>query len=222
MTKLDFLLAGVGGQGIILASDVLAAVGLQMGYDVKKSEVHGMAQRGGSVTSHVRWDAKVYSPLIGPGEADIFLAFEKLEALRHIEMLCPGGIVLVNDYVISPLSVSSGNDRYPSDEHIKAMLAVVTPHYYLVPAMDLAESLGNARVNNVVLLGALSHFLSDVPVETWLEAVREQVPVKFVDLNQRAFLVGREAMSNPTDLSPLGRSLAGNPQAQGGDSKGNA
>jgi len=192
--KVNFLLAGVGGQGTILASDVLAAVGLQAGYDVKKSEVHGMAQRGGSVTSQVRWGDKVYSPLIGNGEADIFLAFEKLEALRHIEMLRPGGTVLVNDYVIAPLSVSSGNDKYPDDRRIKAILSAVTPHYYFVPAVALAEGLGNPRVNNVVLLGALSHFFPDVNQDIWLEAIRERVPAKFVELNQRAFLVGRETM----------------------------
>jgi indolepyruvate ferredoxin oxidoreductase beta subunit len=201
MTKVSFLLAGVGGQGTILASDVLAAVGLQMGYDVKKSEVHGMAQRGGSVTSSVRWDAKVYSPLIGPGEADVFLAFEKLEALRHIEMLRPGGLVLVNDYVISPLSVSSGTDKYPDDERIKTVLSAVTPNSFFVAGVTLAESLGNARVNNVaskrhnvVLLGALSHFIVDIPLEAWLQAVRERVPAKFADLNERAFRLGRESM----------------------------
>lgn len=196
MVKVNFLLAGVGGQGTILASDVLAAVGLRTGHDVKKSEVHGMAQRGGSVTTYVRWGEKVYSPLIGPGEVDFFLAFEKLEALRHIEMLRPGGIVLINDYAIPPLSVSSGNDEYPTDERIKALLSAVTSSYYLLPAMTLAEQLGNTRVNNVVLLGSLSHWLSDVPLESWQEAIRERVPPKFVELNQQAFLVGREAMES--------------------------
>ncbi len=194
MLKVDFLLAGVGGQGTILASDVLAAVGLHTGHDVKKSEVHGMAQRGGSVTSHVRWGDKVYSPLVGRGEADFFLAFEKLEALRHIEMLRPGGIVLVNDYTIPPLSVSSGSDEYPDDERIRAILGAVTPNYYLVPGTTLAEELGNARVNNIVILGALSHFLADVPPEAWLEAIRGRVPSRFLDLNQQAFLAGKETM----------------------------
>lgn len=194
MRKVNFLLAGVGGQGTILASDVLAAVGLQMGFDVKKSEVHGMAQRGGSVTSHVRWAAKVYSPLIGLGEADVFVSFEKLETLRHVEMLRPGALVLVNDYVISPLSVSSGSDQYPDDERIRAVLGCITSNYHWVSGVALAESLGNARANNVVLLGALSHFFGDVETEAWLNAVRERVPAKFVDLNERAFLAGREAM----------------------------
>jgi indolepyruvate ferredoxin oxidoreductase beta subunit len=196
MVKLDFLLAGVGGQGTILASDVLAAVGLRTGHDVKESEVHGMAQRGGSVTTHVRWGETVYSPLIAPGEADFFLAFEKLEALRHIEMLRRGGIVLVSDYVISPLSVSSGGDEYPTDDRIKAILSSATPNYYLLPAITLAEELGNARVNNVVLLGSLSHWLPDVPLETWREAIRERVPPRFTDLNQRAFMRGREAVKS--------------------------
>jgi indolepyruvate ferredoxin oxidoreductase beta subunit len=194
MVKLNYLLAGVGGQGTILASDVLAAVGLRTGHDVKKSEVHGMAQRGGSVTTHVRWGETVYSPLFGPGEADFFLAFEKLEALRHIELLRPGGIVLANDYAIPPLSVSSGGDEYPTDERIKAILNSVTPNHYLLPATALAEKLGNTRVNNVVLLGSLSYWLPDVPLETWREAIRERVPPRFADLNQRAFLSGREAM----------------------------
>lgn len=195
-TAINFLLAGVGGQGTILASDILAAVGLRIGYDVKKSEVHGMAQRGGSVTSQVRWADKVYSPLIGLGEADFLLAFEKLEALRHIEMLRPGGTVLVNDYAIPPLSVSSGDDEYPDDARIEHILSAVTIRYYWVPAITLAESLGNTRVNNVVLLGALSHFLPYVSLEVWVESVRERVPARFADLNERAFLAGRQAMKN--------------------------
>ncbi len=192
--KVNFLLAGVGGQGTILASDVLAAVGLQKGLDVKKSEVHGMAQRGGSVTSHVRWGPKVYSPLIGLGEADVFLCFEKLETLRHVEMLRQGALVLINDYVISPLSVSSGTDQYPDDERIQSLLGSITSNYHWVPGVALAESLGNARANNVVLLGALSHFFPDVETAAWLEAVRERVPSKFVELNERAFLAGRDDM----------------------------
>jgi len=194
MVAINFLLAGVGGQGTILASDVLASVGLRAGYDVKKSEVHGMAQRGGSVTTSIRWGDKVYSPLIGPGEADFFVSFEKLEALRHIGKLRPGGVVLVNDYAIPPLSVSSGSDQYPDDERLVGVLQASTANHYLLPANSLAEDLGNPRVNNVVLLGALSHWLPDVELPTWLEAVRDRVPPRFADLNEQAFLVGREAM----------------------------
>ena len=153
-----------------------------------------MAQRGGSVTTYIRWGDKVYSPLIGLGEADFFLAFEKLETLRYIEMLRPGGTVLVNDYTISPLSVSSGSDVYPDDERVQAIIHALTPHLFLVPATALAESLGNARVNNVVLLGALSYFIPDVPTAVWVEAIRERVPAKFADLNERAFFLGRESM----------------------------
>jgi len=196
MKPINFLLAGVGGQGTILASDVLAAIGLSIGQDVKKSEVHGMAQRGGSVTTFVRWGDKVYSPLIGPGEADFFLAFEKLEALRYAEMLRPGGIVLVNDYTIAPLSVSSGGDVYPDDERIKTVLGAATSSLYLVPATTLAESLGNARVNNVVLLGALAHLIPQAPEEAWLDAIRERVPARFVALNERAFAAGKQAMES--------------------------
>jgi len=194
MAKVDFVLAGVGGQGTILASDVLAGVGLHIGWDVKKSEVHGMAQRGGSVTSYVRWGNKVYSPLIGPGEADVLLAFEKLEALRYIGMLRPGGLALVSDYAIAPLSVSSGDDAYPSDSRIETAFAAVTGHYYAVPAVALAESLGNARVNNVVLLGALSVFLDGIPIEAWVQGVTERVPARFAQLNESAFMTGRASI----------------------------
>jgi indolepyruvate ferredoxin oxidoreductase beta subunit len=194
MNTISFLLAGVGGQGTILASDILAAVGLRVGHDVKKSEVHGMAQRGGSVTTYVRWADTVHSPLIGPGEADYMLAFEKLEALRYVEMVRPGGVVLVNDYTISPLSVTSGNDSYPSDEQSRATLAAATGQVHFIPAMALAEGLGNPRVNNVVLLGALSHFLDSVPVDAWLQALRERVPARLAELNERAFLLGRDHM----------------------------
>lgn len=191
----NFVLAGVGGQGTILAGDVVAAVGLRSGYDVKRSEVLGMAQRGGSVTTHVRWGDKVYCPLICPGEADFFLAFEKLEAMRYIEMLRPGGVVLVNDYAIAPLSVSSGNDEYPTDERIRTVLSVATPHVHLVPATAMAEELGNPQVNNVVLLGALASCLGQVSSETWREAIRERVPSRFLALNERAFALGQNAMA---------------------------
>ncbi|MBM4429869.1 MAG: hypothetical protein FJ026_05895 [Chloroflexi bacterium] len=202
MMTISFLLAGVGGQGTILASDVLTAVGLRQGFDAKKSEVHGMAQRGGSVTTVVRWGEQVHSPLIGPGEADYMIALEKLEALRYIEMVKPSGIVLVNDYAIPPLSVSSGNDEYPSEERLRAILGAVTTKHYVLPANTWAEQLGNARANNVVLLGALSCWLSDVPLPIWLEAIRERVPPKSVNLNEQAFLVGREAMEERLPCPP--------------------
>jgi indolepyruvate ferredoxin oxidoreductase beta subunit len=191
--KRDFLLAGVGGQGTLLASDVLVEVGSRAGYEVKKSEIHGMAQRGGSVTSHVRWGEKVYSPFIGKGEADYFLAFEKLEAVRHVDSVRPGGIIVVNDYRISPVSVSSGGAQYPDDDTVRRILQQVSPEVHFVPGIALAEELGNARTSNVVLLGALSKFL-DIAPEVWLEALVTRVPQRFIDVNEKAFLRGRETV----------------------------
>ena len=191
--KINLLLTGVGGQGTLLASDVLAEVGLRAGYDVKKSEVHGMAQRGGSVVSHVRWGNKVYSPLIGRGEADYLLAFEKLESLRHIDFLKPGGTAIVNDYRIPPVSVSSGGEEYPDDERVRQVLSEVTEDIHFVPGVALAEELGNARVSNIVLLGALSIFL-DVAPHIWLEVIEGRVPQKYVELNRQAFRKGRAAL----------------------------
>ena len=193
MAKFDFLLVGVGGQGVLLASDILAEVGLKAGYDVKKAEVHGMAQRGGSVVSHVRWAEKVLSPLIGRGEVDYLLALEKLEALRHIEMLRPGGTALVNDYAIPPLSISAGDDVYPDDEWLRRTISAVTEDLRLLPGTKLAEELGSARAANVVMLGALSALL-DVPPQVWLEVIAERVPERYAELNRRAFLRGREAI----------------------------
>ena len=190
MTKFDFLLVGVGGQGVLLASGILAEVGLRAGYDAKKSEVHGMAQRGGSVVSHVRWAEKVLSPLIGLGEVDYLLALEKLEALRYIEVLRPGGTVIVNDHRIPPVSVSSGGDEYPDDQRVRRVLSEVTDDVHFVPGVELAEELGNARASNVVMLGALSKSL-DIDLDIWLEVIAERVPEKYVELNHQAFLKGR-------------------------------
>lgn len=192
MNKQDFLLVGVGGQGTLLASDVLAATGLRGGYDVKKSEVHGMAQRGGSVSSHVRWAEHVFSPLIGRGEADFLLAFEELEAVRFAHLVRPGAVVVVNDYAIPPVSVSAGSDVYPDDEQVRRVLAAVSPRVHYIPGMALAEGLGNVRANNVVLLGALSRFV-EVDPEIWLQAIAERVPARTLEVNRAAFLAGREA-----------------------------
>jgi indolepyruvate ferredoxin oxidoreductase beta subunit len=192
----SFLLAGVGGQGTILASDVLAQVALTAGYDVKKSEVHGMAQRGGSVNTHVRWDAKrVYSPLIGLGEADMLLVFEEAEALRYAEYLKPGGVAVVNQQTIKPITVSSGGAHYPAEEELQAVYHAVTERLYLVPGAAIARELGNSRVANVVLLGALSTFL-DVPEGTWLQVIEGRVPPKHVELNRQAFLRGRQVVAH--------------------------
>lgn len=185
----SFVLAGVGGQGTLLAADVVALVGMAQGLDVKKSEVHGMAQRGGSVNSHVRWAPVVHSPLIAAGEVDFVVCFERLEALRYAELLRPGGVLLVNDYRISPVSVSSGDDVYPSQEAEDAAYARGINRRY-VPAIEIAQGLGNARANNIVMLGALSTFM-DVPEEVWLDVIVGRVPERFVALNRNAFAAGR-------------------------------
>jgi len=190
----NFLLAGVGGQGTILASDVLSEVALAAGFDVKKSEVHGMAQRGGSVNTHVRWDAeRVYSPLIGLGEADVLLVFEEAEALRYAEYLKPGGAAIVNRQIIEPITVTSGGAHYPTEDEVRALYKDLAGRFHLIPGSAIAEEMGNARAGNVVLLGALSTLL-DVPADTWLEVIEERVPAKYVELNRQAFLRGREAM----------------------------
>jgi indolepyruvate ferredoxin oxidoreductase beta subunit len=187
----NFALVGVGGQGVLLASDVLAEVGLRAGLDVKKSEVHGMAQRGGAVLSQVRWGDKVYGPLVGPGEVDYLVSFELLEALRWLQFLRPEGIAIVNDQKLPPLAVSSGGMQYPSEERIKKALSEATKEYHIVPALAKAEELGTERATNVVLLGALSKHL-DVSEKDWLAVIEERVPKKHVELNRKAFKAGRE------------------------------
>lgn len=194
MKKIRFLLAGVGGQGTILASNVLAELGIALGYDAKKAEVHGMSQRGGSVISHVSWGEQVFSPIIPEGEADILIAFEKLEAIRFLDGIRPDAMVLVNDYGIVPITVSSGTGKYPSDEEMKAAFAPVTKNVHWVKGVEIAEELGNAKAANVVLLGALSKIL-EMDAEPWLKVIEARVPPKFLDLNRQAFQVGREAVS---------------------------
>ena len=185
----NFMLCGVGGQGTLLAADVVALVGVALGHDVKKSEVHGMAQRGGSVTSHVRWADKVYSPLSAPGEVDYLIAFERLEALRYAPMLRPGGVALINDYRITPTSVTSGQDTYPTEAEEAAAYAANLRACY-VPAMTLAQELGQVRANNIVMLGALSAFL-DAPEAVWREVIASRVPARYIELNAQAFAAGR-------------------------------
>jgi indolepyruvate ferredoxin oxidoreductase beta subunit len=149
----NILLVGVGGQGIILASEIMADVFMEAGYDVKKSEVHGMAQRGGSVSTHVRFGPKVYSPLIKEGESDIFMAFEELEALRYLSYLSPHPTILLNEQRLNPPGVSLGNEDYPAD--VKEVLSRRAKTFRSIPARDLAVRAGDVRAANVVLLGAL-------------------------------------------------------------------
>lgn len=188
--KKDFLFAGVGGQGIILASDILAEVGLRCGYDVKKSEVHGMSQRGGAVESHVRWGEKVYSPLIAEGEADFLLGFEMLEAARWPHFLAPGALALVNRYRINPPAVNLGQAKYPGEEEIEGILKAAGARVVWVAGATVAGELGNLALAGVVLLGALSNYLAE-PAEVWADVIAEMVPPQFKELNVKAFLAGR-------------------------------
>ncbi len=198
---INFLLAGVGGQGTILASDVLVNVGLASGYQAKQAEVHGMSQRGGSVTSFVRWGKAVYSPLVGAGEVDVLLAFEKVEALRSLRQLRPGALAVVNLEAIEPLTVTSGDAVYPDDDRLYASVAQVTDRAAYINGAELAAQVGNPRTANVVLLGALSALMErqgadgpQVPVETWLSVIIARVPPKYVELNKQAFEAGRQAV----------------------------
>jgi indolepyruvate ferredoxin oxidoreductase beta subunit len=201
---INFLLVGVGGQGTLLASDVLVNVGLSAGLQAKQAEVHGLSQRGGSVTSHVRWGRVVYSPLVGAGEVDVYLAFEKLEALRHLNKIQPGALVVINQEAILPMSLISGDKTYPDDEFLRSKVAQVTQQAVYIDAAGVADTLGNNRVANIVLLGALSVLLENrkleglhLTPETWLQVIAQRVPPKYVNLNQRAFQAGREAMVAP-------------------------
>ncbi len=198
---INFMLAGVGGQGTILASDVLANVGLAAGYQAKQAEVHGMSQRGGSVTSYVRWGEAVYSPLVGAGEVDVFLSFEKVEALRNLDQLRPGALAVISLEAIKPVTVTSGGQPYPDDVQIRACLAQVTSKAFYVDAQAIASQLGNLKVSNVALLGALADLMEsqgisgpELTAETWLEVISARVPKKTIELNKKAFLAGRDAV----------------------------
>lgn len=183
----NLLLSGVGGQGVVLASYVLSQVALAEGYDVKQSEVHGMSQRGGSVTSHFRFGDKVWSPLVTPGTADILLSFEALEALRYAHWLRSGGLLVYNTVRINPSPVAAGLAEYPAD--IDARIAAVAANVRCVDAGALAEEAGTVKAVNVVMLGATSSALPFAP-ETWEVVIRRVVPPKTVDVNLKAFALG--------------------------------
>jgi indolepyruvate ferredoxin oxidoreductase beta subunit len=187
------LLAGVGGQGTILVSKVLTQGLIDAGFDVKMSEVHGMAQRGGSVSTQVRWGAKVHSPIVGLGGADILVAFEKLEALRYAPYLKPSGILVVNEYEILPLTVSSGTETYPKGivEALRAKFRTIA-----MDAASIAEGLGNVRTMNVVLLGAMVEVLGLGGIN-WGKALRAQVPERAIAVNLAAFAAGKAAAERP-------------------------
>jgi indolepyruvate ferredoxin oxidoreductase beta subunit len=184
----NVLLSGVGGQGIILASDIMAEVLLESGFDVKKSEVHGMAQRGGSVTSHVRFGRKVYSPIIKQGEVDILFAFEQLEGLRWLNYMKREGTIVLNDYRINPPAVNLGQMEYP--RNIPEIIRKRFDKFYLVGGTKLALELGNIRAANVVLLGVISN-LFEMEESAWINAILAKLPSKLHDINKQAFAMGR-------------------------------
>ncbi len=196
---INFLLTGVGGQGTILASNVLADLGMVLGFDVKKAEIHGMSQRGGNVISYIRWGENVYSPIITRGEADIILAFEKLEALRSIEQIKPDGMILINDYAIVPVTVSSGLSEYPDDENIQENMQKFTDKAYWVKGQEIAEEIGYPKASNVVLLGALTSVLEIDPKEV-LRVIAARIPQKYYSYNERAFDAGYESIQKKPDF----------------------
>ena len=188
--KISILMAGVGGQGVLLASEILSDVMMNAGYDVKKSEVHGMAQRGGSVTSHVIVGEKVFSPLIRKGEADILFSFEILETMRYLDYLKKECVILVNNQKILPPSVSMGKENYPDQS-----LSLLKNHFSQVSVVDalaIAEKSGNPKAVNVAFTGALSRYF-EAPVELWRQAIRKMLPEKLVSVNIDAFDAGRSA-----------------------------
>lgn len=181
-------MAGVGGQGVIMASDLLSEVLLKSGFDVKKSEVHGMAQRGGSVVTHVRFGDKVFSPLIKKESADILFSLELLETLRYIDFLNRDTIIILNDYRLNPPSVSLGVEKYP--EGIYELLERSFPRVSLIKGLEIAENLGNAKAVGTVVLGHLSNYI-DVTADKWIEVMKDSLPKKILDINLKAFDAGR-------------------------------
>ncbi|MFH1567700.1 MAG: indolepyruvate oxidoreductase subunit beta [Gemmatimonadota bacterium] len=185
----NVLFAGVGGQGIVLASSLLATVCLAAGHDVKQSEVHGMAQRGGSVTSHVRFGPTVHSPTIAQGEADYLVAFELLEAARWLGCLAADGTALVNTQRIEPITVTSGATEYPSD--LEDRIREGCAHPVLIDAFGQAQQAGSVRAVNMVLLGSLATRLG-FGEEVWHRAISERVPSRTFTINWKAFGAGRQ------------------------------
>ena len=188
MTK-NIMIVGVGGQGSLLASKLLGHMLLEQGYDVKVSEVHGMSQRGGSVVTYVRFGEKVYSPIIDKGEADFIVSFEKLEAARWMEYLKPGGRIIVNTQEVDPMPVITGAATYPTDliEKMRALGAQVDD----MDALSIATEAGSSKAVNLVLMGRLSRYFEEVSEQAWQDAIDACVPAKFLELNHKAFAMGR-------------------------------
>jgi len=191
LEKIDMLFVGVGGQGILTASDIVAEVGLAVGYDAKKSEVHGFSQRGGIVDSHVRWARRVGASIAEIGQVDVLLAFEMLEAARWIDWLKPGGTAIVNRQQIVPMSVSVGDWTYPTEEEILASVKSHTDKVIVVDGLAIGERLGKAQLANSALLGALSRQIEGIDPDVWTAVIQRRVPKKYAELNRSAFWEGR-------------------------------
>lgn len=189
MDTQSIVICGVGGQGIILASDVLSAALFRSGFDVKKNEIHGMSQREGAVVSFVRFGKKVNSPVVPAGEADYLLGFEKLEALRNLPYLKKDGAAIVNSQEIIPTPVLLGKAKYPDNENDTFLGK--TKQYKPVNALETAKAQGNPKAVNIVLLGVLSRYLSKVKDSAWEEAIRQFVKSRFIDSNLEAFKAGK-------------------------------
>lgn len=193
MSKQDILMVGVGGQGIILASDILGEAALKTGLDVKKTDTLGMAQRGGSVTSHLRIGDKIWAPLISPGEADILLAFEKLEASRWVNYVKEDGIAIINDLIIPPLSISLGTHKYPDDAEIIDSFKQRKLKMHIVKGSETVKEMGDSRMLNVFMLGVLSSIMPiNIDYAVWRQCFAEYLPAKIIDVNIHAFDKGRE------------------------------
>lgn len=188
MENKSAILVGVGGQGAILTAKVLVNGLMEAGYDVKMSEVHGMSQRGGSVSTQVHWGEKVYSPVIGKGAADIMVAFEKMEAVRYADFLKPDGIAVINDYAMPSSTIAAGLCQYP-----EGCLEAMQRNFkcYTLKAADIALELGSAKCMNIVLFGAMTKALGMDHID-WEQIIRKTVPEKFVELNLKAYRAGRE------------------------------
>lgn len=188
-------MVGVGGQGNVLASDILGEVAMAAGYDVKKTDTLGMAQRGGSVVSQVRIANRVWSPMIKEGEVDILVALEKLEAVRWSHYLQAGGVAIVNNLAVPPLSVSLGTHRYPSDEAVKDILRQWTDHVYFIDGTDKVRQLGDIRTLNMFMLGCVSPFIP-IDVQIWKDSISQRLPSNILEINMAAFDKGREEISS--------------------------
>jgi indolepyruvate ferredoxin oxidoreductase beta subunit len=186
---MNILIVGVGGQGTLLTSKVLGKYAELKGFDCKLSEVHGMAQRGGSVVTHVRFGEKIYSPIIWEGGADIILAYEKLEAFRYYNFLKKDGVMVINDMEIYPMPVIMGKEKYP--ENIKEFLEQKVKKATYINAIELAKEAGNVKALNIVMVGALCKML-DFDYEIMKQAVKECVPAKFLEVNMKALSSGYE------------------------------